>query len=213
MTRTGQGVAIVTALRTPWTFSTARSVEQKGTTPGGDEVRGWSEAVGVPLLDSDQEGVMGNAARRISVHGLALEKGVPYFVSARATNGVGLTSNVGSDSRGVVFDPTPPTTPGEGSPLADLGTPPETSSSMGYAGQMVASPPAYLGPMPTNMQPEEPQFTVRWTAASDDESGIKEYEYVVSREADAEGAFEEFPPPPPGAMYFGPITRSGTKGL
>src|SRR5690625_7728358 len=74
-----------------------------GTTPGGDDVRGWSEAVGVPVLDVNQAGSMGNALRRITVHGLALEEGVPYFVSVRATNGAGLTSSVATDSRGVVF--------------------------------------------------------------------------------------------------------------
>ncbi len=174
-------------------------------------MRDWTEAVGVPLLEQGQEGVLGNAIRKITVHGLMLEEGVPYFVSVRARNGAGLIGSVQSDSRGVVFDSTPPTAPAEGNPVADLGTPQIATSSQTYTGQSVMSPPSYLGPMLANTQPVQPSFVVRWIEASDTDSGIKEYEYVVTTGADPEGAFEEFATPPPGVFYLGPVTRSAIR--
>lgn len=179
-----------------------------GTTQGGSDVRDWTEGVGVPQLDIGEEGVLGNAVRRFTVHGLALEEGVLYYVSVRARNGAGLLSSVSSDSRGIIVDSTPPGAPGEGSPVADLGPAPPTSSTGTTFGTVVESPPAYRGPVTSNTQRIAPSFEVRWSEAQDAESGIKTYEYVTSTSNDPEGLFEELPTPPPGTVYVGPITRS-----
>ena len=180
-----------------------------GTTPGGNEVRDWTEGVGVPLIEAGQEGVVGNAIRRFTVHGLTLEEGVPYYISVRARNGAGLLSSVQSDTRGVMVDTSPPTAPGEGSPVVVLGPEPSAEgSAMKVTGPVVSNPPAYSGPSSATTQPVAPSFEVRWTAASDPESGIRTYEYVVSTENDPQGAFEEIPALPPGVFYLGPITRS-----
>src|SRR5690625_5834431 len=72
---------------------------------------------------------------------------------------------------------------------------------------VVAEAPAYTGSIPPASSGETPSFTVSWTASSDPESGIKEYEYVVTKDADPEGAFEEVSMPP-GVFY---IDRKSTR--
>ncbi|MHB9035641.1 MAG: beta-alanine-activating enzyme beta-propeller domain-containing protein [Armatimonadota bacterium] len=64
-----------------------------GTTPGGTDIVGWQSAGVGP------EAIIG---------GLAMEDGVTYYVSARATNGAGLTGPAGT-SDGIKVDASGPT--------------------------------------------------------------------------------------------------------
>lgn len=64
-----------------------------GTTVGGTDILGWTNAGMGP---------------EVTITGLALVHGKTYFVSARATNGAGITGEPGV-SNGITVDTTPPT--------------------------------------------------------------------------------------------------------
>lgn len=89
-----------TQLHAVWSSSDAQSGIAKyeyavGTTPGGIDVLGWTDA---------------GAATEKTITGLSLVSGTRYYVSVRATNGAGLVSAVGT-SDGILVDATPPATP------------------------------------------------------------------------------------------------------
>src|SRR5690625_7417856 len=101
----------------------------------------------------------------------------------RATNGAGMTSSVATESRGVVFDPTPPTTPGEGSFGADTGTELYAMGMMPMIAYrppwpVVAEAPAYTGSIPPASSGETTNRTGSWNTSYDSDGSCIEYGYV-----------------------------------
>ena len=161
-----------------------------GTTPGGDEVRGWTYAPGLPVT-TDYGSAFSNAAREITVRGITLQPDQPYYLSVRSENGEGLFSSVREVDDGIVYDPTPPGQPGTASNTLDPGAPPSYDTNFGYTYPVVQQAPDYEGPMPTNTNPATPAVTARWSGSTDPESGIDAYRYAVSSSADTTDAFAD----------------------
>jgi hypothetical protein len=99
----------------------------------------------------------------------------------RARNGAGLKT-VHEYKSPIVYDGTPPGKPGEPGPVASpsLMALPGSGSVPTY--NAVETPPSWEGMPESAGTPTRPELKARWKAASDDQSGIMKYEYVVTRD-------------------------------
>ena len=150
-----------------------------GTSRTSTDVIGWTPLQGSRFVDSGADGkpaVFMDAATAL----FTLERGRPYYVSIRSTNGEGLVSSV-AHSDAVVLDDTPPTDP---SPLFVVPTiflplyfPPDVHAP-------VTSVPTYYRKPPSEIEQDIrnaalPSVTLKWNESEDTESGVDVYEYVL----------------------------------
>ena len=127
------------------------------------------------------------------VNSITLEEGERYFFSVRVTNGEGLTK---TSSLGIplAYDPTPPSDP--------IGRLALSGSVYGFTWgntnvfpiryrEVATSTPNYQ-PLTENFEqllnridqnPNRPQIDFKWTPSIDRESGIKGYEYYISKDS------------------------------
>jgi len=158
-----------------------------GTSKGADDVREWTDLQGQSTTRSSfmrQVTVFDQAAVSLDgvVRGLRLKEGKEYYVSIRARNGAGLKT-VYEHSNPVIYDGTPPSPPQRANNEVDEGATPSSSSGFLPTASVVHNPPSWSGMSPSAGQPTPPSLTVRWKAASDDTSGLRDYyEYVVTRD-------------------------------
>lgn len=166
-----------------------------GTTSGATDVVNWSPLLGDRsklTLSGDRywgedEDFMVTEMRG-DITALTLQPGQPYYISVRVTNGVGTTSQVKTIEPALVYDATKPSPPGNVYTFA----PAYTFYSMGsginatYYPAATSPPDFYRYYMHQNEIDNAfenaplPQISQQWNAATDNESGIKEYEYIVS---------------------------------
>ena len=179
-----------TALSTDAESDIAGFEYKLGTTPGGNEVRDWTYAPGLPVT-SGYGSAFSNAAREITVRGITLQSDQPYYLSVRAENGDGQYSSVREVDDGIVYDATPPSQPGTASNTLDPGTPPSYDTNVGYTYPVVQQAPDYEGLPSTGSDPAPAEITARWSAAQDAESGIDAYRYAVASSADTTDAFAD----------------------
>lgn len=157
-----------------------------GTQPGATDIVDWTTAVGViEPVNINQGGV----SRRINVSatGLSLEHNTEYFVSVRAYNTQGLFRERISEIP-LLFDATAPSAPENTTPAVSATQPwilrrnyPVVAFAPGWESPKYTTPSAF----------EFPSHTVSWAAATDPESGILHYEYVISEQADPDLAFQQ----------------------
>jgi hypothetical protein len=158
-----------------------------GTSKGADDVREWTDLQGQSTTGGSlmrQFTVFDQAAVSLDgvVRGLQLAEGKEYYVSIRARNGAGLKT-VYEHSNPVIYDGTPPSPPQRANNEVDEGATPSSSSGFLPTASVVHNPPSWSGMSPSAGQPTPPSLTVRWKAASDDTSGLRDYyEYVVTRD-------------------------------
>ena len=177
---------VVDATRIPLTLSStdhdsdiAAYEVALGTTSGGTQVRPWTVMQGRRPLAGD-EPHRANNRLETSLHSLALQDGRRYWVRARTENGAGLKSGI----RSVVVrvDLTPPNVPGSASQLT-FGQP--SGSSLHATIGRATSEPVWSSTRVATRDRVEPRVRARWRSSSDETSGVKHYEYVVSRNAEA----------------------------
>jgi hypothetical protein len=149
-----------------------------GSTEGGTDVADWAEGVGRRSLAGDYEGIMANFVFQGITRGLRLEPGRPYYVSARVENGAGITATYEEDTP-LVYDDSPPSAPRAASEPVVLQELNQRGGVVSGHDPVQSAPPAG-DPLPASGNPYQPRATVKWSGASDPESGIKEYEYVVA---------------------------------
>ncbi|GJQ20998.1 MAG: hypothetical protein HBSIN02_13530 [Bacteroidia bacterium] len=133
----------------------------------------------------------------ISVEGLSLVPGPTYTVSVRATNGFALTSPVSRFE--VRYDDTPPVfSQGQGSVTAQNRIVPPPSIIGGTTAALnrpeVIQPWEEVEAIRRNQwRPTPVPVTVRVPEAADPESGIYQYEFLLSANPDPESAFSDAP--------------------
>ena len=179
-----------------------------GTTKGGTDVRDWTTGQGKRLTQQNSSisnwGGTENFVQKITAGGLHMEPFEDYYLSVRSINGAGDTSDVTEVDDGIQVDQTPPTTPGS-VPNGLITQQINPRFSLGFLTAAKFDPPDMKPPavLPLQRQPQhDPEITFRWKKARDKQSGIHEYEYVISDQADAMDAFQ-------GAQHIG--TTSGTE--
>ncbi|MEM1096363.1 MAG: hypothetical protein AAGJ10_17325, partial [Bacteroidota bacterium] len=180
------------------------AVVASGTTPSFSD---WKPLIGSRLLlGADALSVLSNAAVNGEINSLVLTPGQPYQVHLRVTNGVDLRSTRVFNKE-VVFDPNGPSAPDVSEPptFAEVANRPSATANSSVA---LGNTPNINVPVPNEaprysgridwMQPQinrvtlvgaVPRATAAWTASTDDFAGVWRYEYVLSREPDANAAF------------------------
>jgi len=189
-----------------------------GTYRGGTDVVDWTKAVGVieggiesasglqwPYIIYINEPEQSDRITRrttTSIPGpgkpvLNLVHNQPYYVSVRAHNSAGYSEN--NLSSPILYDETPPSEPTIYTGIDVLSEPvvshPFTRGSLvshwTVYPQVATSPTWENGKFnyPSNDR-RAPSVWLRWNASEDPESGILEYEYVLTKIADAGTAFQ-----------------------
>lgn len=161
-----------------------------GTSRGATNVLDWTTAVGVlePVNVGD-----GGVTRQIttSIAGLSLEHNTNYYVSVRAYDSDGNSNQNNLRSR-VLYDSTPPSVPELAQPSNDFPYffPPLWPPTPPVYPQVSSAPPWVDGKfnMPTTFN--NPVINLHLADASDPESGLLHYEYVISTISDPATAFQ-----------------------
>ena len=160
-----------------------------GTYKGGDNIREWTQAVGVMKLEDISLGGI-TRSMDISAGQLSLEHNTPYYISIKAFNAHGDSSLLQSNKR-LIYDATPPSKP---TPITyttlPSGPPPNQSTSSHFS--QVPSAPGFYSPKfnyPENYIP--PTFNISWNHGTDPESGIAYYDLALSTHGNADDAFNE----------------------
>ncbi len=163
-----------------------------GSWVGQTDIVDWRQAVGV----TSNTGAGGSGVTRrmeTVVHGLNLEHGGRYYISARVTNSAGKTSMF-SMSNPVVYDAVAPTAPGYVTILGGItggAIQFGSSSSSPQVFDVVTRKPTFL-PGRVNYPSGyagEPSLSRGWNAGEDDLSGIWGYEYIFTPVEDPAHAF------------------------
>lgn len=161
-----------------------------GSVKGGTDVRDWTTAQGERVTSNNNlfSNVAGadNFAQEITIRNLDLQPNQNYYLSVRSVNGDSIKSQHKELSNPVQYDDSDPTTPvtsGQGISMPDV------YRTGGWLASSVTDAPDMMDiPSVTKKQPE---MTVQWVSSSDQGSGVKGYEYVVSEEANSQIAFNE----------------------
>jgi hypothetical protein len=161
-----------------------------GSSKGGTDVRDWTTGQGERVTSNssmfaNQAGT-DNFIQKITVRNLNMQVDQRYYLSVRSVNGDSLISDHEKVSKPIRYDDTNPTTPtasGQGITM------PEVHRTGGYIKSSVNSAPDMMS-IPS-MSEDNPEITVQWNASSDQGSGVRKYEYVVNKKADAQTAFKE----------------------
>jgi len=155
-----------------------------GTSEGATNVVSWTVGQGHRVNAGSSITGVENWVQEMTIHNLELQTGTDYYLSVRSMNGDSLMSNIESLSDPIKLDNTPPSDP----VASASGITNQPSHGFGgyIRGSSVTTPD--MQP-PPNVQEYEPKITVNWNSASDQQSGIKGYEYVISEDSDPENAF------------------------
>jgi hypothetical protein len=161
-----------------------------GSSKGGTDVRDWTTGQGERVTSNssmfaNQAGT-DNFIQKITIRNLNMQVDQRYYLSVRSVNGDSLISDYEKLSKPIRYDdenPSTPTASGQGITM------PEIHRTGGYIKSSVDSAPDMMS-IPS-MSEDDPEITVQWNASSDQGSGVRKYEYVVSKKADAQTAFSE----------------------
>jgi hypothetical protein len=164
-----------------------------GSTRGGTDIQEWSLLTGRREYRT-VDGYTGDYIRTDLVgriNSLSLQEGERYYFSARVTNGEGLSTTT-TLSIPLAFDGTPPAAPAPRYTSVGF-TPLFFGNSAVYPVQikgLATSTPAYQ-PLTNQLEsiydrlennPKRPEINTGWVATSDGESGIDEYQYIISKD-------------------------------
>lgn len=157
-----------------------------GTSLGSTNILDWTTAVGVIEPVNVGEG---GITRQIStsISGLNLEHNAKYYISARAYDADGNFSQVNM-AHGILYDSTPPSKPelSIALPLNPWFWPPPPPVY-----PQVASIPDWIeGKFNYPQGFDIATFNIEYDESEDPESGIKNYEYVLTSVADPQTAFQ-----------------------
>ena len=167
-----------------------------GSQMGGHDIIDWTSAYGKRTMSGQNTSGLTNSGQEITIQGIHMQTGKPYFISVKAINGDSLISRPTNVADGIVFDPTPPSKPGF-KPVFTAKSVSVTPVMYGAGAYTipVESPvehsPMMEAPNTTHMHARQPEYTVLWNPSSDPESGIYRYEYVVSNSSDSSGVFKD----------------------
>lgn len=152
-----------------------------GTSNGGAQIQDWTPIQGVNIPSQFGETNYSDN-QRIRIQNIDVSEADTYL-SVRAINGFGLTSNHLEVAHPIVYHGDPPSV-GEFNDVATVRPNSTGNSTFEYS---VDSPPRQT----TSHWPEKvsPELEISWTAGVDMRAGIKGYEYVVSSIADPAEAF------------------------
>ncbi|MDZ7659252.1 MAG: hypothetical protein U5J89_08230 [Fodinibius sp.] len=161
-----------------------------GSSKGRTDVRDWTTGQGKRVTSNSSlfNNMAGtdNFAQKITIHNLNMQSGQDYYLSVRSVNGDSLISDHKELNKSIRYDDANPTTPassGQGITMPDIGRRVSLlTSAVTEAPEMENIP---------SISKEDPQITVQWGASSDQGSGVRKYEYVVTTKADAQTAFAE----------------------
>ncbi len=160
-----------------------------GSYSGGSDLVEWTKAVGV-LENTGSGGPGVTRSIETTIRGLDLEHEGRYFISVRATNSAGESSEL-TMTEPLVYDSEPPSAPeavttyltGIQAPATAFSTPreyPVVTESPSFGDEKVNFPRQYAG---------DPSLTREWNIAHDRVSGIWRYEYILAPIENASEAF------------------------
>ncbi|MEM9857954.1 MAG: hypothetical protein AAF843_11380 [Bacteroidota bacterium] len=158
-----------------------------GTSKGGTDIVDWKVGQTTGVLSGNNS--FGNMAKKMVARYLNLQPNVDYYISARVTNGEGLVSPVKENSTPLRLDLTGP---GKVTELTQLST---TSTPFLYLFNNTSYQPNVVTERPAIEPPVQvtgaiPKIDVNWQEAEDDLSGVRGYEYIVSKHSDPLVAYE-----------------------
>ncbi len=164
-----------------------------GTYPGGQNVVQWTDAHGQRLSSGGNNGGMANVRYHITANDLRLSSDHPVYVSVRSTNSEGLRSREKHVQSGVMYDGTAPSAP-DIQPVY-IYQPVSGGYQVYGFGNRQATPvvqhrPQMEGPTYTYSS-ATPSYTLKWSPARDSESGIYNYQYVITNNPDTSAAFSD----------------------
>ena len=148
-----------------------------GTSPDSSDVTdGFEPAAGRRALAGENT-ARSNTIFRSEARGLSLDTETSYYLKVRVTNGAD-GQTVRSEPTPIRLDDTPPSLPGSRPDSIEY-------LPLDVRGNTLISDPVAMGDVPYDgyrtrtHDPYAPKATIRWNRASDDESGILTYEYVI----------------------------------
>ena len=165
-----------------------------GSSEGATDIVDWTQITGEKRKRFYANGLTTEIRGKITA--ITLEEGQTYYISIRAVNGAGLASPVFSDEYGLKYDGSAPGAPVERFrfPVAPFSSnfvfapikAPATQGPEDYYGAGASASDRDAGfdylqnkfnnaPMPT--------LRASWQRASDSESGIEHYQYLVTKQA------------------------------
>lgn len=158
-----------------------------GSSKGGTDIRGWTEAQGKRLARDKNSNRPGadNYYQKITIRNLDISEG-PHYLMVRAINGTGVKSEVAELSNPIKYDGDPPTAP-DISP-GDIQMPPLNRKQSNYQESTSTVPDREDPPA---VSEETPEISFQWSSATDEKSGIYGYEYTLSETADGSSAFSD----------------------
>ena len=168
-----------------------------GTTPGGNEIRGWTDAQGSRGTGLQAGGYqqVGNfylptydftSTMQTTIRGLNLELNTDYYISVKAVNGDNMESAVKDVSKPFRFEPTPPSRPEITITPAPSEIQRQQAPSQPVLRQAVMDIPDWSTHRVNDDQGADnrQEFTFSWSA-NDPESGIDGFSVATANSEDA----------------------------